>query len=123
MSRAEEGVLHQQCGVTSSAPRNHYITAKSLTLPVAELSKTLRCLSGARLPSHGIYVMQAATSAVVDGLFSALASLGLVPIIRCPKVFSSCNESDSRSQKQHFSCNHVIQCITQNPKAHNLCQC
>jgi hypothetical protein len=30
--------------------------------------------------------LQAAVSAVVDGLFSVLATLGVVPIIRCPKV-------------------------------------
>ena len=30
--------------------------------------------------------MQAALSQVVDGLFSALTSLGVVPVIRCPQV-------------------------------------
>lgn len=30
--------------------------------------------------------MEAAVSSVVDGLFAVLATMGVVPIIRCPKV-------------------------------------
>ena len=32
--------------------------------------------------------IEASVSAVVDGVFSALVTLGVVPIIRCPKVVS-----------------------------------
>ena len=33
-----------------------------------------------------LIVMQAAVESIVDGLFSALVTLGTVPIIKCPKV-------------------------------------
>jgi len=33
--------------------------------------------------------IEASVTAVVDGLFSALVTLGVVPVIRCPKVISS----------------------------------
>ena len=53
------------------------------------------------LSCYEMSVLQAATSAVVDGLFSALASLGVVPIIRCPKVSSLCSALCANSHKKH----------------------
>jgi hypothetical protein len=36
-------------------------------------------------PFPAIYALQSAVSQIVDGLFSVLVTLGVVPIIRCPK--------------------------------------
>ncbi len=33
--------------------------------------------------------MQGAVESIVDGLFSALVTLGTVPIIKCPKVWQA----------------------------------
>ena len=37
-------------------------------------------------PTCVLASMQAALAEIVDGLFSAVAALGVVPIIRCPQV-------------------------------------
>lgn len=76
-------------------------------------------------------IMQGAVESIVNGLFSALVTLGTVPVIKCPKVRQAlaalCNlifdsnfsamyefvKHTSNSTQASFSCMHGAKSLTQ----------
>ncbi len=65
--------------------------------------------------------MQGAVESIVDGLFSALVTLGTVPIIKCPKVWQALSAmcelvfvlafSAIYSTQASFSCMHITKSL------------
>ncbi len=58
---------------------------------------------------------QAAVSSVVDGLFNVLVTLGVVPIIRCPKVRPSHEDPRLKWHRQLHERSSLAQCIQHLP--------